>query len=47
MGITGGAETDEAVAACDNSNGAFVYTHYSRAGYGIRERSMRGAEITV
>ena len=34
MGITGGAETDEAVAACDNSNGAFVYTHYSRAGYG-------------
>ena len=31
MGITGGAETDEAVAACDNSNGAFVYTHYSRA----------------
>ena len=34
MGITGGAETDEAVSACDNSNGAFVYTHYSRAGYG-------------
>lgn len=34
MGITGGDETDEAVAACDNSNGAFVYTHYSRAGYG-------------
>lgn len=34
MGITGGVETDEAVAACDNSNGAFVYTHYSRAGYG-------------
>ena len=34
MGITGGAETDEVVAACDNSNGAFVYTHYSRAGYG-------------
>lgn len=34
MGITGGAETDEAVAACDNSNGAFVYTHYSRTGYG-------------
>lgn len=34
IGITGGAETDEAVAACDNSNGAFVYTHYSRAGYG-------------
>ena len=34
MGITGGAVTDEAVAACDNSNGAFVYTHYSRAGYG-------------
>lgn len=32
--ITGGAETDEALKAADESNGAFVYTHYSRAGYG-------------
>lgn len=33
-GITGGAATDEAIKAADESNGAFVYTHYSRAGYG-------------
>ena len=33
-GITGGAATDEALKAADESNGAYVYTHYSRAGYG-------------
>lgn len=33
-GITGGDETDEAVTAADNSNGAYEYIHYSRAGYG-------------
>ena len=33
-GITGGSETDEAVAMADGSNGAFAYVHYSRAGYG-------------
>lgn len=33
-GITGGSATDEAIALCDGSNGAYVYTHYSRAGYG-------------
>lgn len=33
-GITGGPETDEAIALADESNGAYVYTHYSRAGYG-------------
>ena len=32
--ITGGAATDEALKAADESNGAYVYTHYSRAGYG-------------
>ncbi len=32
--ITGGAETDEALKLADESNGAYVYTHYSRAGYG-------------
>ena len=32
--ITGGAATDEAIAMADGSDGAFVYTHYSRAGYG-------------
>lgn len=32
--ITGGAATDEALAYADGSNGAAVYTHYSRAGYG-------------
>lgn len=33
-GITGGSETDEAIAMADGSNGAFAYVHYSRAGYG-------------
>ncbi len=33
-GITGGDETNEAIKAADDSNGGFVYTHYSRAGYG-------------
>ncbi len=33
-GITGGAPTNEAIALADGSNGAYVYTHYSRAGYG-------------
>lgn len=33
-GITGGAETDEAITMADNSNGKFAYIHYSRAGYG-------------
>ncbi|MDO4565028.1 MAG: ABC transporter substrate-binding protein [Clostridia bacterium] len=33
-GITGGDETNEALALADASNGAYVYTHYSRAGYG-------------
>ena len=33
-GITGGAATNEAIKAADDSNGGFVYTHYSRAGYG-------------
>lgn len=33
-GITGGADTDNALALADGSNGAYVYTHYSRAGYG-------------
>ena len=32
--ITGGSATDEAIALADSSNGAYVYTHYSRAGYG-------------
>ncbi len=32
--ITGGANTKEAIAMADDSNGGFVYTHYSRAGYG-------------
>ncbi|MCR4832306.1 MAG: hypothetical protein K5900_01930 [Butyrivibrio sp.] len=32
--ITGGSATDEAIALADGSNGAYVYTHYSRAGYG-------------
>ncbi len=32
--ITGGSATDEAISMADSSNGAFVYTHYSRAGYG-------------
>lgn len=33
-GITGGDETKEAIALADGSNGAYVYTHYARAGYG-------------
>ena len=33
-GITGGADTDEAVALADGSDGKYVYSHYSRAGYG-------------
>ena len=33
-GITGGKYTEEAIAMADASNGGFVYTHYSRAGYG-------------
>ena len=33
-GITGGKETDEALAYADDSEGKAVYTHYSRAGYG-------------
>lgn len=32
--ITGGKETDEAIKMCDDSNGKYVYTNYSRAGYG-------------
>lgn len=32
--ITGGAPTAEAIALADGSNGAYVYTNYSRAGYG-------------
>lgn len=33
-GITGGDETNEAIALADGSEGKYVYTHYSRAGYG-------------
>ena len=33
-GITGGDETKEAIAIADASEGKYVYTHYSRAGYG-------------
>ena len=33
-GITGGDATKEAIAEADASNGAYVYSHYSRAGYG-------------
>ena len=33
-GITGGNETNEAITVADNSNGKYVYSHYSRAGYG-------------
>ncbi len=32
--ITGGAATDEAIGLADGSDGKYVYTHYSRAGYG-------------
>ena len=33
-GITGGDETNEALALADGSDGKYVYTHNSRAGYG-------------
>jgi len=33
-GITGGKDTDDALDLADKSNGKYVYTHYSRAGYG-------------
>ncbi|WP_276952063.1 ABC transporter substrate-binding protein [Acetatifactor muris] len=33
-GITGGNETNEAVALADGAPDKYVYTHYSRAGYG-------------
>ncbi len=35
-GITGGKETDEAIALADDpaNEGKYVYTHYARAGYG-------------
>lgn len=33
-GITGGNETNEALALADGSNGKYAYVHYSRAGYG-------------
>ena len=33
-GITGGDETNEAIDMADKSEGKYVYTHYSRAGYG-------------
>lgn len=33
-GITGGADTDNALKLADESEGKYVYTHYSRAGYG-------------
>lgn len=33
-GITGGDSTNEALALADGSEGKYVYTHYSRAGYG-------------
>jgi ABC-type transport system substrate-binding protein len=32
--ITGGAATDDALKLADESEGKYVYTHYSRAGYG-------------
>ena len=32
--ITGGADTDNALKLADESDGKYVYTHYSRAGYG-------------
>lgn len=34
MAVTGGAATDEAIKAVDDSNGAYGCVHYSRAGYG-------------
>ena len=33
-GITGGDATNEAIALCDNNPDLYVYSHYSRAGYG-------------
>ena len=33
-GITGGKETDDALAVVDGSNGKFAEVHYQRAGYG-------------
>jgi len=33
-GITGGADTDNALKLADESDDKYVYTHYSRAGYG-------------
>lgn len=33
-GITGGDETNEALALADGSDGKYAYIHYSRAGYG-------------
>ncbi len=33
-GITGGADTEAALAVVNESNGAFAETHYQRAGYG-------------
>ena len=32
--ITGGSDTDDALKLADGSEGKYVYTHYSRAGYG-------------
>ena len=32
--ITGGADTDNALKLADESEGKYVYSHYSRAGYG-------------
>ncbi len=32
--LTGGDATNEAITTADNSDGKYVYTHYSRAGYG-------------
>ncbi len=43
-GVTGGTATEEAIALADASEGAYVYTHYSRAGYGkLGFRSDYGA----
>ena len=33
-GVTGGEATDEAINMIDSSEGKYVYSHYSRAGYG-------------
>ena len=32
--VTGGDQTNEAIKLADESDGKYVYTHYSRAGYG-------------